>query len=251
MSFLILYSPKRIFESFNIENMKKIVLICLIVWGSSDVISQNFAYPIGQHLVAEVQTSNYEPFWIEINTPTPQAITYKWIRLSNTFPASWSYSLCDYGNCAVGIPSSGTMSPISQTDAENGTIGFLHLNLTVGENYGQGKVEIYVYDENDFNNGDTVSWDITWTNTTGIDKLDELGASIFPNPVNDQLTVEIENSELVSAIRIYGIDGKEQYASNGVKSTNTIDVGNLPDGVYFVELVGNHGERKVSKIIVQ
>jgi hypothetical protein len=60
---------------------------------------------------------------------------------------------------------------------------------------------------------------------------------IFPNPVNDKLTIQINdnNSYIVTLI---GIDGKQYYQWLCNSKINTFDISNLSKGVYFI-LIGH------------
>jgi hypothetical protein len=229
--------------------MKYTLLIISIVTFSLSAKSQDFIYSAEQHIVAEIVNSNYEAHYIDINTAIPQAIQYKWELISNTFPANWSYNFCDYDNCAVGIPLSGTMTPISLAEAQNGIYGYLHLNLTVGNNLGQGKVEVYVYDANDYNIGDTVSWDISWTNTAGLSELDDSNFTIYPNPVTEILNIDFDQFTAVAETKILGIDGKVYYSNSKLDWTTSIDMSSFPNGMYFVEIIDMEGVSKIKKIL--
>jgi hypothetical protein len=229
--------------------MKRILLISSLILTTQSAMSQNFSYPIGQHIVEVVSADNFASYQIDINTPSFEAIQYDWQLLSNTFPAAWSYSICDYTNCAVGIPSSGSMTPITLTEAQNGIIGWFKINLTVGQNFGQGKVEIYVYDSNDFSRGDTVSWDLIWPNISGLSQLDEATVAIYPNPIRNALSVDVDVPSAISHFRMIDAYGKEVYMSNEIMLSNTVDINNLQDGVYFIEVYDMNGAKKTEKVI--
>lgn len=218
--------------------MKNIYLFVVITLVSMTANAQNYSYPIGQHLVETVTNQNYEGYRIDINTPTAEAIHYKWELVSNSFPAAWSYSLCDYGGCAVGIPQTGSMTPISLTDAQNGVIGWFKIQLTVGTNSGNGLVEIYVYDADDYNRGDTVSWNITWdASTASLSVQTEDQFNLYPNPTSDKVTIDgpgAYNGAIYNSIgqKVISLD------ANGME---TIDVSKLPEGFYTVQLSTSKG----------
>ena len=210
--------------------------------------AQNFIYPVGQNIVGDVVMENYESYPIDINTPDFEAIQYDWQLISNTFPTAWSYSLCDYGECSVGVPPSGSMTSISLSEAQDSVIGWFKLNLTVGMNYGQGKIEIYVYDSNDFNRGDTISWDITWTeqfaSTTDLSKT---AFSFFPNPASDIL-----NISLAGAINgnVYNNIGQSVMSFEGMDKIK-VDVSDLNPGIYFVKTQDKAGLVYSKKLIIK
>lgn len=217
--------------------MKKIYFITLLLF-TQVTFSQNFSYPIGQHIVADIQAENYDSYGIDLNTPSPEPIQYKFELISNTFPSAWSYSLCAYGTCYVGVPGNGTMTAITQTDANNGVIGWFKLNLTVGQNYGQGIVKLYVYDSNDYNRGDTVSWNLSWLGSSASMDENKLNETVlYPNPTSNFFTLSIDgdyNGTIVNSL------GQEVKKISGTKLTQQ-SINDLQTGIYFVNVATQFG----------
>jgi hypothetical protein len=56
--------------------------------------------------------------------------------------------------------------------------------------------------------------------------------NIYPNPVKDILTIEGEN---VSSVEILDINGRVVKTINNIKSSKTINISNLNQGIYFVK----------------
>jgi hypothetical protein len=207
--------------------------------------AQDFSYPLGQHLVETVTDENFQGFRIDINTPTAEAIQYDWELVSNSFPTAWSYSLCDYGGCAIGIPQTGSMTPITVTEAQNGVIGWFKIQLTTGPNSGNGLVEIYVYDSEDYTRGDTVSWNITYdAATASLTAQTQDKFSIYPNPANDMVTVDGFTAN--NGVIYNSLGQKVSLEENG---QDTLDVSHLRPGVYLVQLSTQKGVRTKRLII--
>ncbi len=76
-------------------------------------------------------------------------------------------------------------------------------------------------------------------------------ASIFPNPVSDHLTIEIDNSQTLSSLPvIYDLTGRITEAP--ISKTNnryTANVSNLHGGIYYIKLT-NNDEIKLLKVLV-
>lgn len=217
--------------------MKKLYFITLLLVTHVS-FSQSFSYPIGQHIVALVEAENYESYQIDINTPSPEPIQYKYELISNTFPAAWSYSLCDYGNCFVGVPANGTMSAITQSEAENDVIGWFKLNLTVGDNYGEGVVKLYVYDSNDYNRGDTVSWNISWYATSASIAANKLNETIlFPNPATESFAISIDGEYHGTIVNSLGEEVRKISGSTLTQQP----IADLESGIYFVNVSTQYG----------
>lgn len=61
--------------------------------------------------------------------------------------------------------------------------------------------------------------------------------SIYPNPTSHQLTI-INNSLVINEINIIDLTGKMIKTTK--QNTNTINVADLPSGIYFIELITNN-----------
>lgn len=75
--------------------------------------------------------------------------------------------------------------------------------------------------------------------TTGVSDSDQLedAIKVYPNPVADYLTVELEKGE-IQAIRLFSIDGK---LIETFMSSDRIYLGNLPQGVYMINIETSSG----------
>ncbi|MGB5982563.1 MAG: T9SS type A sorting domain-containing protein [Nonlabens sp.] len=77
--------------------------------------------------------------------------------------------------------------------------------------------------------------------------------NLFPNPVNDELNIDLTDFSLKDAgITVYNVLGQKvaAYKVNSGNSLQTIDVSNLNSGAYFIEVVSeNHSVTQ--KIIVE
>jgi len=63
---------------------------------------------------------------------------------------------------------------------------------------------------------------------------------IYPNPAKDILTFNIENLTGISEISIYNMTGKEVLQSNLESGKSTINIDQLPSGLYVVQLVNKN-----------
>jgi hypothetical protein len=68
---------------------------------------------------------------------------------------------------------------------------------------------------------------------------------MYPNPVTDHLTIEIEG-EVTGFVRIYNLAGILVASSKTQKGTGNmtfkIDVNQLPTGIYFVRIGSSSGK---------
>jgi hypothetical protein len=223
-----------------------IVSVCLI--GSA--YGQDFVYITGeQHRIDTVINENYESYEIGMVTPTDENITFKWELVSNSFDPAWTTAVCDYTNCYVGFPSNATMNAITVAEMAAGTNGFIKVNITCGFNYGDGTVEIYVYDQNDYTRGDTVSFTIHWPAPATAVEENVLSIKTFPNPVSDQLTV-VNQSPLQGQINVSDILGKTVFTNRIIAGeTKKIDFSSFNNGIYLVKLTSDDGSTTTKKIV--
>jgi len=88
-------------------------------------------------------------------------------------------------------------------------------------------------------------------NTTGLHFMNDNHKSIniYPNPAYEVLNISVDESTSVSEIVLYSVDGKliDTYKLNNLKKE--IDVSELKDGIYFIEIRGatNIGYKKFIK----
>lgn len=94
--------------------------------------------------------------------------------------------------------------------------------------------------------------DITTTGnyecTTNINAIElDSSVKVYPNPVSDLLYIESEN--IINGVRVYDISGKEiQNKSVDFSNNTSINVSNLIDGTYFLQIYTDKGIGKHSFI---
>ncbi len=66
--------------------------------------------------------------------------------------------------------------------------------------------------------------------------------TVFPNPVKDQLNIELPREMKISFIEIYTMQGKVVKSQKITNNQNSIDVRDLPGGVYIIRLHTDEGE---------
>ena len=70
-------------------------------------------------------------------------------------------------------------------------------------------------------------------NTTGIQNISNEAISVFPNPTHDMLNIKFNNQENL-LVKIYSING--QKVKEATTIANQVNISELPNGMYFVEL---------------
>ncbi|WP_051663967.1 T9SS type A sorting domain-containing protein [Dyadobacter crusticola] len=80
-------------------------------------------------------------------------------------------------------------------------------------------------------------------------KFEGIPMSLYPNPVSDELILDIPNMASVSSIKMFDLNGKVVYNS-GASPEKTINVRHLNAGAYVVRIKGVNGAETSSKILV-
>ena len=88
------------------------------------------------------------------------------------------------------------------------------------------------------NYGSSDYWVVKLGNTARINDLGENLVAVYPNPVKDILTIAVQNTQIQN-ISILDITGKLVKQYTGI--TNTINVGELVSGVYFIAVNTDKG----------
>ncbi|MFT5511826.1 MAG: hypothetical protein ACI8SE_000219 [Bacteroidia bacterium] len=73
---------------------------------------------------------------------------------------------------------------------------------------------------------------------TGIKTMNKQLISVFPNPANTQLNIEADG-KLIQSIRILDLKGQTQIIEIYKTTSPQVDVSNLIDGIYFIEVSGD------------
>lgn len=86
---------------------------------------------------------------------------------------------------------------------------------------------------------------VDWT-TTIDEKADEQAVVLFPNPTSGMVYVE---SHGLQEVRVFNMMGQEMIRQSAVNNQTSIDMTHLPEGTYFVKILGSHNAvKKVVKI---
>lgn len=142
-------------------------------------------------------------------------LTVEFSDCSENDPVTWSWDFGDGGTSEEQNPNYNYEEP-----------GLYTVSLTTTNEYGSNTVTHEDYIE------------ILLTGIRINAALD--GVSIYPNPVNDLLTVDFTKSEIENAsIEIHNISGEVVYTREGIPVAGgnyTVDVSGFEDGLYFVTI---------------
>jgi len=69
----------------------------------------------------------------------------------------------------------------------------------------------------------------------GVLKADNGAIQVLPNPANKQVTISVEEQQLVK-IELYSILGQKILSNTSFGTSTTLDIHNVPNGLYLVNV---------------
>ena len=92
-----------------------------------------------------------------------------------------------------------------------------------------------------------------WSDATEltVTASDDHFVNIYPNPVNQIMTLEVGNTDLLNTVTIYSIDGQRVRTLNNVREFNEVNVSDLQGGIYMLNAIYEDGTEITERIIVQ
>lgn len=206
----------------------------------------NFADDPHQTLTLE---DGYNEFSIAFFSPLQKEVTYKWKLVENTLQEEWDYSLCDFGNCYFSIPDSGKMVSITKEQAEFEHKGYFKLTINGMNIGGTGTLKLYVYDGDDIEFGDTLSFTVVNNVTANLTDLALEGVSLYPNPAESQVQIKTKAGDHITFISSLGLEVEHIEIHNG---SAVLNISEWESGIYFYYIETKEGlKSKASVLIVQ
>ncbi len=86
--------------------------------------------------------------------------------------------------------------------------------------------------------------------STGVEKVGQAGAQIYPNPATNHFSVNLKEETEKAAVKVFNIQGVEVIAEQVVSATESINIDHLTPGLYVVQ-VNISGVVSTQKIIKQ
>ena len=144
------------------------------------------------------------------------------------------------------------------SDACSAIIGTVNAtgDLTIHGDFSTSSVVSFGVDNNDnlylaaFGSGGAI-YKIVDDAPASVSEANRLSPAVFPNPATDHLTIQVQETAL-QQIALYNSIGQQVFttATNGAQSY-TVNVSELPQGIYFVEMQTTNGKTHYKKIVVE
>jgi len=137
---------------------------------------------------------------------------------------------------------------VDNCEIESITNDFNNNNSLNGAEFPVGTTSIIWTIEDVAGNTTSCSFNVTIDQATGINNLEKLGVSIYPNPINNMLNITF-NKENIKQIRIIDITGKTFIEKTDISEIERIDMSGFNSGIYFIQI--NSGEKVYSSKIIK
>ena len=238
-------------QSNNKRNMSTKFLhrsLCLLVislfFAVSNVsIAQRFSFTPTNTWDQEYYKDSYSSNQITLTNETTEALAFRWKFVANTFPAEWTFSICDLGSCFPIPPDSNDMSLTTV-----GGDAYFICHTSFNGFIGAGEIQLFVFELGDEAQGDTVTFRYSTTNVVGTEtlSLSKPDLALFPNPTSDFVNLITAGGTEIGLVIVYNILGQpvfEKKMGVGVPG-QAIPVGYLNPGQYFLSVMYTNGERE-------
>ena len=222
------------------------LLILFFIQSASFTRAQSFVISPNDTIVATAASNHLTIYDIYQKNNSGSSLYLAWTKEYESIPAGWDYSLCDYGTCYPGLPANGSMASVAIADS-----GFLGLNINPYNYSGTATVRIYVYETSAPSSGDTLTWIIN-ASPNSVDDLKERTFSVFPNPAQEILRVNIDLSGRKDVwFSITDTYGKTMLFEQ-LKTENTpIDISGLASGTYIFKVIQENGPPVINFFVKQ
>lgn len=214
--------------------MKTILLaVCTLIAGMAS--AQTFTWATSNTVETNLATNTTVQYPLYIDAVGNDTVTLSIEVIYNDLPQSWDGMLCIFGQCLGTISPVGTqatMQPISGTEQ-----GMVRLTVNPLGGTETATLQVYVYDEDYPNDGDTATWLLNTTASTP--ELLANSVSIAPNPVQDELTIDAELD--FNQAQIVDASGRVLQTIEISAQQQTINVASLPEGMYTLIMTSDQG----------
>ena len=90
---------------------------------------------------------------------------------------------------------------------------------------------------------------VTWEQATNTATIKQSNVTIYPNPTNGNVTVDLGKSNTEATVKVFSIDGRLVETENLFNSTQHIIHLNRPSGIYFVQVTTKTGQTKTFRVL--
>jgi hypothetical protein len=212
--------------------MKKLISTLLLVTGAYFAQAQTFQWTTNDSVEENLALNTTVQFPLHMVAVGSDTVTLGIEVIYNDIPQTWDGMLCIYGLCMGTIPNVGItaeMDPIWGTQE-----GMVRLTVNPLNGTEVAKLQVYVYDVDFPNDGDTATFLLN--TTLGVEEVSlENETDLYPNPSENW--VYVNASYAIERIQLFDLNGSLLLSSE----LNKINIESLPVGVYVLDIQTDKG----------
>jgi hypothetical protein len=205
--------------------------------------------------VSFVNGGGLSPNDLITNTSATGGLTLRWRVTACNFPSEWltsaAFGICDNQTCYYNNGDTALWNGTThagETKISNpypyNTVGSFNLSLNLPNTVSSG---IYYVTINILDPGSLYSRNVTFMLNNTVTAVSNVTNSLenillYPNPASNEVNVVYNTSSDVQSIAVYNIIGKVMRVYKGTGNSATLDLENIPSGIYFVRLMNLNGD---------
>lgn len=221
---------------------RRLILVALLLF-SLNVVRAQFNLS-ATAVSGTVEQNGYLNLEIDMDNTLADSLTLEWETMSNTLPAGWDATLCDYQQCFASVIAGRVMEPVPP-----GGHGFI--KLTIGPNMviGSGVVTFDVWERGNTASKQTITY--TVNAVVGVDAYDlSQDVHMYPNPASDRVFLGSEKGTIdAGTVKITNLSGAVvKTLQVNPTTTAEVDVRDLAPGLYifsFETLKGSMNQKLI------
>jgi len=216
------------------------IVAAMLIWSTS---AQNFYLLPNDSLQKIIVTYDMSDLNIDIiRGGVTDTVWLDYELITNTLPEEWYAGYCDNHGCWGSLPENGSMS--AMYDEQN---SFIKLSINPQYVEGSGIVQYYVYEQDDYENGQMMTFIVETPDFVGLLETPDMTISIYPNPIVN--IVYISTNKTINAVNIYNITGKTVLKNKVNSSYMQLNTSELESGIYLLEVIDEYGNKQTRRLV--
>lgn len=216
--------------NFGRKVYRQLLVVVFFSATAGSAFAQSYFHSPNDTLIAYTTVNNSVTMNITQVHPGGDTLQFVWEKLSLSFPADWTATICDNTTCYPSLIDSSTTLPVLPGDD-----GFMLIHCFPNTNPGTGIVRYLIYEIGSPMQVDTLTWIIHAESTTGLDKP---GSKPAYTLIGNRFQLN-ETGSGYSNLSLLDLSGKEVFSGN-ISAGSSLDIPILPSAFYYLIISGSN-----------